>query len=233
VVTICLKCLHKDAARRYESAAALADDLGRWLRGEPIVARPVGRTERATKWVRRNAVVSAAMATVTVTLLMGVGISGWNYRKASRANLQLGQQLENSQYDLGISYFVQATSAFERDGQYVDSLLEKISPSQRKFEWDYLKRRCKGDEFNVSNDGEISSLAFTPDGTRILVRHPYQLAVINARTSQRFPDITNQPADGTFVCQSADGRIIATGGEAGVIDLLEFCRVERRLRMSF
>src|SRR5437762_1865978 len=62
--TICLKCLEKDPKRRYASALALAEDLERWLRHEPIQARHTGVFARAGKWVRRNptsALLSAAL----------------------------------------------------------------------------------------------------------------------------------------------------------------------------
>ena len=69
--TICLKCLHKDPAKRYESAQALADDLERYLRGEPIRARRTAVWERGAKWARRRPVAATLLALAATVVLGG------------------------------------------------------------------------------------------------------------------------------------------------------------------
>jgi WD40 repeat protein len=83
--TICLKCLDKEPRRRYETASHLADDLERYLRGEPILARPAGTWERCRKWTHRKPAVAGLLA-----LLLVVGVTGlagvlWEWRDAVAA----------------------------------------------------------------------------------------------------------------------------------------------------
>ena len=71
--TICLKCLEKDPKRRYSSALALAEDLERWLKHEPIQARRTGIFARGKKWVRRN----PTSALLTASLIALAAAAGW------------------------------------------------------------------------------------------------------------------------------------------------------------
>jgi TolB-like protein/Tfp pilus assembly protein PilF len=74
--TICLKCLEKDPKRRYSSALALAEDLERWLKHEPILARRTGVFARGRKWVRRNP-TSALLAASLVALAAAASMIVW------------------------------------------------------------------------------------------------------------------------------------------------------------
>ena len=74
--TICLKCLEKDPKRRYSSALALAEDLERWLKHEPIRAHRTGIFTRGKKWLRRNPSI-AVMAAMLLALAVPLGVMIW------------------------------------------------------------------------------------------------------------------------------------------------------------
>jgi TolB-like protein/Tfp pilus assembly protein PilF/predicted Ser/Thr protein kinase len=76
--TVCLKCLEKDPKGRYSSALALAEDLERWLKHEPISARHTGIAGRSKRWVRRN----PTNALLTAALLVLAAVVGWNIWKS-------------------------------------------------------------------------------------------------------------------------------------------------------
>src|SRR6058998_2410119 len=78
LATICLKCLEKVQERRYSSALALAEDLERWLKHEPIQARRTGLFTRGRKWLRRNPTSALAAASLTVL----AAVVGWNIWKS-------------------------------------------------------------------------------------------------------------------------------------------------------
>lgn len=86
---ICLKCLEKDPVRRYATAEALAEDLERWLRSEPIHARPGNLLDRSVKWVRRKPAIAASVM-AGAALVAAIGVIVWQSLRppAQTANLK-------------------------------------------------------------------------------------------------------------------------------------------------
>ncbi len=101
--TICLKCLEKDPARRYPTALELAEELGRFLKDEPIHARPVGRVEKAWRWGRRNPLAASFVATVCVALVSSVSL-------LYLVNQEKNKQMELTKEKAGINRDLMASS---------------------------------------------------------------------------------------------------------------------------
>jgi tRNA A-37 threonylcarbamoyl transferase component Bud32 len=80
---ICLKCLEKDPARRYATAGEVAAELGRFLRGEPVRARPPRILGRAARWIKQRPTAAALLA--AVALLAAAGAVGWHYYQLAAA----------------------------------------------------------------------------------------------------------------------------------------------------
>ena len=106
--TICLKCLEKEPGRRYDSAVALADDLERWLRGEPILARLSTPWERARKWARRKP-AAAALVAVSALAIVALVVVVLIY------NASLRQHSGNLQAALADSRQAKADADIQRD----------------------------------------------------------------------------------------------------------------------
>lgn len=90
---ICLKCLHKEQRDRYASAAELADDLGRFLRGEPVAARPIGWFGRGYRRAKRNPLVTSLAAAVALVAIV-VGSVAWYYAQSAQ---QSGREVAQAQ----------------------------------------------------------------------------------------------------------------------------------------
>jgi eukaryotic-like serine/threonine-protein kinase len=101
--TICLTCLQKEPGKRYASAEALADDLDRWLRGEPILARPVGTLGRFTRWCRRNPAVAALTGAVAASLVAGIVTSTLFAVQADRRRAQAEAAADDLEWALARS----------------------------------------------------------------------------------------------------------------------------------
>jgi tetratricopeptide (TPR) repeat protein len=87
--TLCLKCLQKEPRRRYRSAAALAEDLGRFLAGEPVRARPAGAWERTVRWARRRPSAAALVGVSVAAALSLVTLVAWHQVRLQGYNAEL------------------------------------------------------------------------------------------------------------------------------------------------
>jgi eukaryotic-like serine/threonine-protein kinase len=174
--TIALKCLEKDRRRRYSSAAALAEDLERWLAGEPIRARPVGASERALKWARRRPAAAALFVLLAGSFLLSLGAVIWNWQAAETARRQATARANaeaEAKRRLAVSLYFRniALARFELAEINVgraNLLLDQCDRDLRGWEWHFLNRQCHADLMTLrTHAASVVGLAFSADGQRL------------------------------------------------------------------
>ena len=102
--TICLKCLEKDPARRFGTAVELADDLRRFVEGDPILARPTPAWERAWKWGKRRPATVALLAVIALAIAGGVLFVVWhNVSLRGKLDIALAEERQARQREHGIA----------------------------------------------------------------------------------------------------------------------------------
>lgn len=147
--TICLKCLRKEPEHRYTTAQELADDLRRFLRGEPIRARPVGSLERVGKWMRRQP--RQATAVIGIFSLLAASVAGLliersDLRRAARDSALLRQSdaaallgVESDLYHTRLQLARRQIASGDRVA--ARQTLLACDPSRRDAEWQTLWRQ--------------------------------------------------------------------------------------------
>jgi WD40 repeat protein len=243
--TVCLKCLQREPGKRYPSAEALAEDLERWLRGEPIQARRVGPLERAVKWARRRPLLATLVTLLVLTLVAGFAGVWW---QGQRAEEEYHKAVAHAEAERRTAYARTIPLAYAewRAGNAgpANQMLEECLLELRGWEWHYLRRLFQAHQIETltGHEAGVLAVAFSPDGKRVAAasadgcirvweRHTLrEVLTLRGATgavealafSSRGDYLASGSADGTvYVWDAVSGQALATleahaGGVTGL-----------------
>jgi WD40 repeat protein len=230
--TICLKCLHKEPDKRYGSAAALADDLQRFLDEEPIQARPATKVERLVKWARRKpaaaalTVVSALASVLLVTgLLAGLLLLADKQRQTEDARRELDKSLRAERRQGSANRIALAQRQFQAGSlDQAEQLLAACQPPElRGWEWRYLHHVLHSEVLTLRGHTEVLTprgqtgvviwITYSADGRRLATSDFLgNIKVWDTGTGENLLSLQLPQETVACVAFSPDGRHLAAIG---------------------
>ncbi len=216
LAAVCLRCLEKDPARRFSDCAALAEDLRRWLAGEPTTARPLGPLQRAGRWARRSPALAAAagMAAAALVAVTALAVGFGVYR--SRVALDLRQKQEQTQAALDEAQ-LQRNLAEQNERKAIEAgrkeTLERERAQQQllRSEWFFYASQIAAAQFAWDNGDPVNAMrhlrSTRPDFRNWEYRYFFTLLHKNQRT------FLGNTGDVWSVAFSPDGKRIASAGD--------------------
>ncbi len=235
--TLCLKCLEKDPRKRYPTSKNVADELQRFLRGEPIQARPISTPARSWRWCKRNKGVAVSLATIALLLVTAAAVSSmaaryfWESEQMQRELAEANEDLAKKEADaheatrrlLYVSD-MKVTLQELQDGNFRQavSLLRHHVPKSdeedlRSFEWYHFWRQCQpGIEApTLEPEDNANYVAFSKDGKKLAVAADYGVTIWDVETRRRESGFSSE----SFVWQARfapDGKRVATANDDSV-----------------
>jgi WD40 repeat protein/serine/threonine protein kinase len=221
---ICLKCLEKESARRYASAEQLADELGRFREGKPLIhTRPVGRVERLWRWCRRNPALAAACTITVLALIAGTSVSAVfglskartagklvlaldesrekarqleeTNRKAADLALALGLHLcEQGDVSLGVLWLAQSLETAPPDAKDLQRAIRTNLAA-----WGDTLRPLRA---TLPASSEVLAVAYSPDGKLVVTG-------TEDGTAQLWDAATGEPSGPPLRCGAPPGSCAA------------------------
>lgn len=241
--TICLRCLEKEAFRRYPSAAALAEDLERYLAGRPILARPASSWERLAKWARRHPAHTALAALAAAVVAVSIGGMVWSNAWLRGHNARLRSEFDRANYyahesdrqraiaeereamaqrHLHAAQLRLARQAFDV-GQYErlqEVLLDDVygpGPRHRDFAWRYLWHAGRRRVVLLGrHDALVRGIELSPDGHTLASGDAAgDIILWDTQSARARAALSGHGGPVEWFAFSPDGRTLASAGRRG------------------